>query len=64
MDLTLKQRCGRKGLTMTQKEMDILYEKMSAEFDKAMQKKEYPKLAKLCYSFAYAFTKLFCRYFG
>lgn len=49
---------------MTQKEMDILYEKMSIEFDEAMQKKEYPKLSKLCYSFAYAFTKLFCRYFG
>lgn len=49
---------------MTQKEMDTLYEKMSMDFDKAMQKKEYPKLSKFCYSFAYAFTKLFCRYFG
>jgi hypothetical protein len=49
---------------MTQKEMDALYEKMSIEFDKAMQKKEYLKLSKLCYSFAYAFTRLFCRYFG
>ena len=64
MDLTLKQRCGRKGLTMTQKEMDMLYEKMSAEFDEAMQRKEHPKLYKFCYSFAYAFTRLFCRYFG
>ena len=49
---------------MTQKEMDMLYEKMSAEFDEAMQKKEHPKLYNFFYSFAYAFTRLFCRYFG
>ncbi len=64
MDLTLKQRCGRKGLTMTQKEMDILYDKMSIEFDKAMQKKEYPKLSKITYALAYTITRLLLCFFG
>ncbi|MBP3832059.1 MAG: hypothetical protein ILA02_06795 [Clostridia bacterium] len=49
---------------MTQKEMDVLYEKMLADFEKATQKKEHPKLSNFCYSFAYALTRILLRFFG
>jgi len=49
---------------MIQKEMDILYDKMSIEFDKAMQKKEYPKLSKITYALAYTITRLLLCFFG
>ena len=49
---------------MTQKEMNKKKKKMSMDFDKAMQKKEYPKLSKFCYSLAYTITRLLLCFFG
>ena len=44
--------------------MDILYDEMLAQFEKATEKKERPKLYNFCYSFAYSFTTLLLRFFG